>query len=264
MESHSENEIEYALRRAAEEPGDRPAFYKLLLDSKIFILGKSDSLDEGETVLRKDTNVAIIKWQDEDGNPVIPFFTSLLTLQRSIEQEQPYLALMARDFFELTQGSNLVLNPSSPYGKEFYPQEIATLLKSGTNSEPEHRLIEKETQVLLGQPADYPSEMISAITRLLSKHANVKAAYLASMNQPDVMPSKSLVVGIEGDGKIEEVIREVGAVAADTRPRELPVDLIQVQPSEAGLSEYMLNSTKPFYERSWGAKLKLAFGRGRA
>ena len=214
--------------------------------------------------MRAHTDIFIIKWKDQKGKPVIPFFTSLSALQKAIKEEQPFIELKARDLFELTQGSDLVLNPNLPYGKEFRAEEIQTLLKTGTNSAPERRVVQRDTQVFLGQPKNYPSEMISAITSLLAKHSNVKAAYLALMNQPDVTPSTSLVIGLDGDEKMEDVIREVGTVAADTRPRELPVDLIQIRRGEAGLSEYMLNSTKPFFERSWGAKLKLAFGRGRA
>lgn len=264
MEQYSENALEIALRRAADEPSARPEFYQLLVESNVFILGQSDSGGEGDTTIPAGTKLSIVNWQREDGSPVIPFFTSLPALQRAIEEEQPYVALPARALFEITQGAGLVLNPRSPYGKEFYPQEISAILSTGTNHVPERRVVQKETKVLLGQPKDYPSEMVSAITLLLAKHPSVKAAYLALMSQPDATPAQSLVVGIEGDGPLEEVIRQVGSVAADTRPSELPVDLTQVRPGEPGLSEYLLNSTKPFYERSWGAKLKSALGWGRA
>lgn len=264
MELHSENELEVALRRAADEPAARPEFYKLLVESKIFILGQSDSAGDGDSMIPAGSKLAIVNWHRQDGSPVIPFFTSLPALQRAIEEEQPYVALPARSFFEITQGASLVLNPKSPYGKEFYPQEISAILSTGTNHVPEQRVVQKETRVLLGQPKNYPSEMVSAITLLLAKHPNVKAAYLALMNQPNSTPAQSLVVGIEGDGMLEEVIRQVGSVAADTRPAEFPVDLVHVKPGEPGLSEYFLSSTKPFYERSWGAKIKSAFGWGRA
>lgn len=260
MKHDSENELETALRRAADEPATRPDFYRLLVESQVFILGKSDSASEGDSMIPAGSNLAIVNWQRQDGSPVIPFFTSLSALQRAIEEEQPYVALPARALFEITQGASFFLNPRSAYGKEFYPQEISAILSTGTNHVPDRRVVQKETRVLLGQPKIYPSEMVGAITLLLAKHPNVKAAYLALMSQPDAAPMQSLVIGIEGDGDLEDAIRQVGSVAGDTRPREFPVDLVQVKSGESGLSEYFLNSTKPFYERSWGAKIKSSFG----
>lgn len=264
MELYFESELEIALRRAADGPAARPEFYRLLVESKIFVLGKSDSASDGDSMISAGAKLAIVNWQRQDGSPVIPFFTSLPALQRAIEEEEPYVALPARAFFEITKGASLVLNPKSPYGKEFYPQEISAILSTGTNHVPEQRVIQKEVNVLLGQPKNYPSEMVSAITLLLAKHSNVKAAYLALMSQPNSTPAESLLVGIEGDGTLDEVIRQVGTVAADTRPAEFPVDLVHVKRGESGLSEYFLSSTQPFYERSWGAKIKSALGWGRA
>lgn len=260
MDLHSENELETSLRLAADEPSARPEFYKQLVESNVFILGSSDSGEEGASTIPAGSQLSIMNWQRPDGSPIIPFFTSLHALQRAIEEEQSYISLPARSFFEITQGASLILNPRSPYGKEFYPQEISAILATGTNQTPERRVVKKETRVLLGQPANYPAEMVSAITLLLAKHSNVKAAYLALMDQADVSPSQSLVIGIEGDGSLEEVMRQAGCVAADTRPAELPVDLTQVKPGDSGLSEYFLSSTTPFYKRSWGAKLKFALG----
>lgn len=264
MEEYRENELETALRRAADDPAFRPEFYKLLVESQVFILGDSDSLGEGEPTMPAGSKLGIVNWQRQDGSPVIPFFTSLPALQRAIEEEQTYVALPARAFFEITQGASLMLNPRLPYGKEFFPQEITALLATGINQIPDRRVVEKETKVLLGQPQDYPSEMVAAVSKLLPRHPNVKAAYLALMSQQDVTPPTSLVLGIEGDGDLEEALRQAGSVASDTRPEGIPVDLVAVKAGEPGLSEYFRRSTKPFYERTLGTRLKSVFGFGRA
>lgn len=264
MGLYSPNDLEFALQRAADEPAARPAFYKLLVESTIYILGDTDCAGEGRFVVPTGSKLDIMNWQRQDGSKVIPFFTSVSALQRAIEEEQSYLALPARSFFEITQGASLVLNPKSPYGKEFFPEEISAMLAVGTNQIAESRVIEKETQVLLGQPKNYPSQMVNAIATLLAKHSNVKAAYLTLMNQPDASPAQSLVVGLDVDGRFDEVMRQVGSVAVDTRPEEFPVDLVRVQEGEPGLSAYFLNSTKPFYKRSLGTKIKSVLGLGRA
>jgi hypothetical protein len=58
-----------------------------------------------------------------------------------------------------------------------------------------------------------------------------------------------LIVGIEAEGDFENVIREVGTVAADTAPKGEPVDLIRVVRGQSGVGRYFLEEVKPFYER---------------
>jgi hypothetical protein len=259
-----ENALEQALRLAAKEPAHRPEFYRALLESTVFVIGSSDSPPEGHKTLDTGAKVQLQNWQKADGTLVIPFFSSLAMLQRAIEGEVNYIALPAKSLFEMTRGASLVLNPRSDYGKEFFSNEIEALLSNGVNRVPTQRVVEKATKVLLGQPKNYPSEMIAALTILLSKHSNVKMAYLALMHDPSVDEKPHLVVGIEGEGDFENAIREAGAVAGDTSPGGEPVDFMRINRGESGLSRYFIEEVKPFYERKWGSKLKSIIGIGRA
>lgn len=262
MEQFEENELELALRLAADEPGHRPNFYTALLDAQVFVICPPGPKEHGIVDLQAGDKVSIVNWERPDGTPVIPFFTSLPALQRAIEDEVSYMAFPTRDLFQMTMGATLFLNPKSDYGKEFFPQEIETLLSSGVNQAAEQRVVQKETKVLLGQPAKYPSRMVSSLTTLFAKHANVKSAYLTLMHDPSVDEKPHLLVGVEVDGNIEKVMREAGTVAAESCDTGEPVDLYLVTPEDSGLSSYFRREVKPFYERSWGGKLKSLFGIG--
>lgn len=154
--------------------------------------------------------------------------------------------------------------PRSDYGKEFFPSAIDSLLKTGLPSEPERRVVETDRNVLLGQPQEYPATLVASLTRLLSKHANVKAAYLALMHDPAVDSRPHLVIGIEADGDPLRAIQEAGAVAREIAGQGEPVDFVAVQRGREGLDRYLLRETRPFYERTWGARLRFMFGAGRA
>lgn len=266
MEIEEENKLERILRLAADEPAHRPEFSSVLLGSTVYVLGNTgSSIEENKvTNLEAGSNVSIQNWEKQDGTPVIPFFSSLEVLQKSIEDEQSYLALPARSLFEITLGATLFLNPRSDYGKEFIPEEVQHLLSVGLSQEPNQRVVEKETKVLLGQPSNFPSKMVDSLIQLLSKYKNVNKGYLAFMHDTSVDEMPHLVVGIEADGDIELVIREAGNVAGDSAPDGEPVDLYRVDPADKGLSQYFINETKPFYERTWGSKLRSFFGSGRA
>ncbi|WP_417069861.1 enhanced serine sensitivity protein SseB C-terminal domain-containing protein [Niveibacterium terrae] len=249
---------------AADDPASRPEFYEALMGSDVFVIGHADSEGEGVSTIPGGAKLSIVNWEKKDGTPVIPFFTSLETLQRALTEEARYVALPARSLFEVTLGSFLVLNPASPYGKEFFPNEIKALLDTGMNHVPQSRVVQRETNVLLGQPANYPSEMVSALTALLAKHSVVKAAYLCLMHDSSASEKPTLVVGFEGEGDLSKAMQAAGSVAADTAPKGEPVDFTVLKRGEAGLSDYMFKSVKPFYERTWGAKLRSIFRAGSA
>jgi hypothetical protein len=265
MTEESQTPLELALASAAVDPAERPAFYRALLEAEIFVLGcvEGDS-GEGHRTVGAGQKIQLVNWQKSDGTPVIPFFASLDALRRAIKDQQPFLGLPARSLFEMTKGATLVLNPASTHVKEFFPNEIQALLTTGMNQIPQTRVVEKATKVLLGQPADYPSEMVSSLTMLLAKHPSVKAAYLCLMHDPSTQDKPGLVVGFEGEAGLDTAMQEAGSVASDTAPKGVTVDFVKVLPGDNGVSAYLKTSVKPFYERTWGSKLKSFFGHGRA
>jgi len=261
--SKPSNDLERKLMLAADNPANRPEFYKALMASDVYVIGFTDSEGEEIRTIPTGDKLSIVSWEKNDGTPIIPFFTSLEALQRALKEESKYVALPAKSFFEMTLGSFLMLNPASSYGKEFFPDEIHALLETGVNHAPQTRVVQKETKVLLGQPANYPSEMVSALTSLLAKHSAVKAAYLCLMQDPSSSEKPSLVVGFDGDKDLAEAMKEAGSVAADTAPKGDAVDFVVLKKGESGVSNYMLKSVKPFYERTWGAKLRSLFSPGK-
>ena len=246
--SSEENALERTLRLAAREPASRPDFYRLLLESEVYVIGTAQGASGAQTVAAGD-QLSIQNWNKDDGTPVVPFFSSLDLLRRALTGESGYLSLPARSLFEITRGAALVLNPNADHGKEFFPQEIEALLSGCLTREPVQRVTQKQSKVLLGQPAQYPKAMAEALSACFGKRAEVNAGYLCLMHDTSQDAKPHLVVGVEVDGDFDGVLREAGTVAADTVPDGDAVDLFRVVRGEAGLSEYFLKSVKPFYQR---------------
>ncbi|MGI1677803.1 MAG: enhanced serine sensitivity protein SseB C-terminal domain-containing protein [Cellvibrionaceae bacterium] len=270
MNQAEENQLERLLRLASTEPAHRPEFCSVLMSSTIYILGNTGTIPDkpGEVELTAGSSINIVNWEKPDGSPVIPFFTSIEVLQKSIDSEQSYLAIPTSSLFEMTLGAVLFLNPKSDHGKEFIPDEIEHLLSVGLSQPSNQRVVEEDTHVLLGQPSDIPSKMIDSLTQLFAKHKIVKNAYLALMHDQSIDDKPHLIVGIEfieneeakvvevfNDQQLELIMREAGNVAADSAPKGESVDLCVVSKGEEGISQYFINQTKPFYEKSWGDKL---------
>lgn len=256
----SENELERLLKLAVMEPAHRPAFFRELLDATVLILGDSEQVQQdGDITLNADTPVNIQHWEKQDGGSIIPFFTSLDALQKAVEDEQSFIAMPARVLFEITQGADLFLNPKAEYGKEFYPEEVAMLLATGGIVKPVEHYVDKETQILLGQPEEYPSAMVDALTTLFSQRKPVRRAFLALMHDKAADEKPNLLIGLEVDAEpaeIEALINEAGSVASETAPNDEPVDFCLVSEKERGISHYLISHTQPFYQRRWGSWLR--------
>lgn len=245
-----DNPLEAALHQAATEPAARPGFYRCLMASDVFIIGRTDRPGDGSKTLEAGATLSIAHMQKPDGTPFIPFFSSLEALSQVLREEAGYVSMPARDFFEMTRGSTLILNPGLDYGKEFFANETEALLATGMNHATTERIVQQATKVLLGQPANPPSGMVTSLSKLLAKHRNIVAAYLCLMQDDAADAPPVLVVGIEGEGDLAAAMREAGAVAADTAPRGEPVDFVVVQRGDGGISAYFLESVEPFYRRS--------------
>lgn len=123
-----DNQLESALELAVADPAHRPAFFATLLESTVYVLGRTEDGSPGDRTVQTGEQLRIQNWLRDDGVPVIPFFSSLHALRQAIDSESGYLALPARSLFEISLGGALVLNPGLDYEKEFQPDEVEALL----------------------------------------------------------------------------------------------------------------------------------------
>lgn len=252
--------LESALTAAASDPAARPEFYRILLESEIYVLGSSNMPGSGRHLLPVGTSLVLAKWTKTDGTEVIPFFASLHALELALKEPTRYVAMPARAFFEMTRGASLVINPKSEYAKEFLPHEIEALLETGVNCTPTVEQVQEPRKIRVGQPAVYPATMVNALSKLLAVQVGVKGAYLCLMDDPASGEKPALVVGLEGDGDLVSVIQQAGSVAADTAPAGQPVNFLEIKRGQPGIAEHLFTSVRPFYKRDqevgWRARFQ--------
>lgn len=249
--SETKNELETLLEQAATEPAYRPAFFRTLLDSTVWVPGNAA---EGEAVV-EESALDIQHWEKDDGTSVIPFFTSLAALQQAVDDEQAFVVMPARTLFEMTLGETLFLNAKLPTGKEFTPREISHLVGEEGSPLSQQEVIEGGTALLLSEVAEPPAQMVDSLTTLFKSIKTVKRAFICSIKE-QANAQANLLIGIEAEGDIEEIIHAAGSVATDTLPGDEPVDICQVAEGEKGISHFMLAHITPFYERRWGSFLR--------
>ncbi|MCC8408623.1 enhanced serine sensitivity protein SseB C-terminal domain-containing protein [Mucilaginibacter sp. UR6-1] len=240
------NRLEAVLQKAASEPAYRLEFYQLLLSEDLVVITQDTGLPEGSFIAEENTTISIATLSDGR----VPVFTSTDRIfdKGVIRHQVPFVAMKGKDLFKMTSGAKFILNPYSDYGKELLAEEITNML-NGTVLEPVHQQItvEKETQVLIGQPASYPEKLVESLKILLATKPAVKAAFLAFIHDPSSGIEPHYIIGLDMDSADQTVNNEVGFLAqSHLGPGEI-VDLILVS-KDNGISSYF-RSTTPFYKR---------------
>ncbi|MBN1800964.1 MAG: enhanced serine sensitivity protein SseB C-terminal domain-containing protein [Candidatus Lokiarchaeota archaeon] len=255
-----ERTLEELLKLAANDRAHAPEFYKKLLSSEVYLLGlieKASNLinsKEEAISLEPGDEVNFTFWHYEDGTQFLPIFSSLNMLQSVIKEDSQYIKFPAKVLFEMVKGIPIFLNPKAQYGREFLPKEIESLLKNQTTQEAKPILIEKETQVLIGHPANYPQNLIDTLNKFLPKITQVREAYLALYLNPTIDDKPVLLIAIDIEGGIQEyekIRNGIGTVAQESAPKGEIIDFLLLDKSDVNNSINMyFRDKKPFYKRT--------------
>jgi hypothetical protein len=238
--------LETLLQNAATEPAYRAEFYKRLVSDELIIITDNSGQEYGSTILQEDTKVNIISYPDGK----IPVFTSTDRIfdKGIVKKEVEYTKMKGVNLFELAKGATFLLNPYSEYGKELLPDEVEQLLSGDILTETSRTItIDKDTEVQIGQPEKYPTDIINSLKILFANDPNLKAAYLGWIFDPASGEQPHYIFGLEADGDIQDLTQAAGIIAKQFLESDEFVDFIKVD-MKNGLSDYFLKSVIPFYK----------------
>ncbi|OWA33435.1 hypothetical protein B9G55_22485 [Saccharibacillus sp. O16] len=241
------NKLEYALAAAVEDPARRVDFYEELRRSELYTLHMGGDVPTSGGMLKHKTTVRLPSVEVE-GKSYIPVFSSLESLQQFIDREMRYLSVNAMDLFELVRGSDVWLNPGGEVGKSFPAEEIEAILDGRLSGVPQTYTIERETQMMIGRPANEPNELLEELTEVFSELPGVKLAYNAHYYNPVTGEPPHTLIAVEAEGNWEEVIRAAGRRASTARVPDPPVDFLRLD-GTSGLEHYFAADCEPFYRR---------------
>ncbi len=242
-----ENELEESLIRASLDISSRNEFYRKLLWNELIVLtnGHSES-EEGRKTLEKDTEVQLVTLE----NGQIPVFTSTNRIfdKGVIKEQVPFMTMKGQDLFGFTKGATFILNPYSDYGKELIPKEIESLLNGSIFEKTNQMVITENTEVQIGQPLKYPTELVKALSNLFVKVPLVKSAYLATIKMDKSEKPPHLIIAMDAEGNMSSVFGKAGALAEQMIGKDEIIDFVKIEDNNE-ISNYFINQTEPFYKR---------------
>ncbi len=221
-----ENELEKAMLLAASDQSARPAFYRLLIDSELVVLGE---LGEGMSL---DT-------AENAGMKYHPVFTSMARLKALAVEQRPHFRMQGRLLFESTRGASFVINPGSELGKTLTPEEISSFLDA-------HR--PGRGDFVVTQPKVYPIRLVKALCVLFTSRQLIRAAHLAYVARDGIDREAHPLIGLEAEGDAPRLAQEIIEIAGSVTGQ--PVDVVYLDTSAPlnPLQEHLL-SVPPFYRR---------------
>ncbi len=241
-----ENRLEALLMQAATDPGTRPEFYKELLAADLFVLIVPGDRPYGEYIAQEGETLSI-KGITVEGRKLIPVFTAERRLREYIQSQDNLAKLNGHSLLSMiaAQHQGVVLNPASSYGKEFTPQEVASLV-DGSLFQPKEKIITKETNVLIGTPKEYPTQAVNALVSYFQGKPEIKKAYVAQIHMPDSGEPPHLIFAIQAEGDFRSIASDLGIVFENTLGPGQFADLVQI--GQSNLDEFF-ETQQPFFQK---------------
>ena len=248
-----ETPLEMALRLALEDGAYRKAFYQELLRTNLVVI--TAMIEGGEPshrVAEPGEEFGVVTF----GEGLVPVFSSQARIFDGgpAKQAVQSMELPARNLLTITPGNTLLLNPYSAHQLTLSPDEITRLLDGSVFRPVRMWEAPPGTDILISQPAVYPSALVDGMRQLLSGRAIVRRAYLTWGEVPTDGRAAHPIMGLEiEDGDTEGLLREAATTATPLLEAGLVVDFIVMRAGERNvLVDYLRDHVEPFYERGDG------------
>ena len=209
---------------------------------------------------RKQATIQFQLITTKDGRPFFPAFTDAEEL-RKFAGQKPVQSVLLRfdDYVSLLQrnekacgfvvnplGLSLTLDRKTVENLAVKKKEVAQLRQQRQQQQQaaySQETIEKDTQVMVGDPDEVPQAMLDAVAQMAQGREDIRTLWLRQMIRPDGTPS--LIIVVDHTGTQAEVFE---AVAEAARPHfgRLPVDMI---PYGTSFAEAATEGVEPFFRR---------------
>lgn len=116
--------LEEALKRAAEDQQERPEFYKMLMDSRVYVVGRTEDEHAGDPT----PHLQLKQWKQPDGTMAMPFFATLEAFRDMFGFSEPHIEVSVADLFRFAGKECTLVLHGIEVSKDFKHDEVAMLL----------------------------------------------------------------------------------------------------------------------------------------
>ncbi|MFR6186165.1 MAG: enhanced serine sensitivity protein SseB [Lawsonibacter sp.] len=213
----------------------------------------------GEAVTDQKTAIQFQLITTKDGRPFFPAFTDWTELRKFCGPKQQqtlllrfddYVAMLQRNdkahgFVINPMGLSLTLDRGTVMSLFKKKQEVLQRAQAKAAQGPAftEETVEKDTQVMVGDPVQVPDGLLEAVCQLAAQREDIRTLWLRQMVRQDGV--QSLIIVVDHTGDQAQVFQAI-AGAASAHCGQLPVDMI---PYGTGFAAAATEDAQPFYSK---------------
>ena len=181
------NELERLLADPRQGPESHPQLFRLLREATlVFLMPYHPEIMGSYNLKEGDAGPKFIVWKGSEG-PCIPVFTSMDRANEACKKigvpDKKYaLAEMnGQQLFAVLrlQQYPIIINPACGVATTYLDRNAMKMLADGSILKPiDERAAQKSGNVVIVDPADYPTDFLQPLFQFLRKRTEVKAAWL--------------------------------------------------------------------------------------
>lgn len=216
-----------------------------LLENELIIITHNNEMPEGQHDLHQQSSMNIVTYPEGQ----IPVFTDIARIydNNDIREQVQYIKINGLDLFTLAKGATFIINPYSDSCKEFLPAEVEQWLKEfETKSE---LSMEKVSDIQIGQPGNYPNEMVNRLAAFFATRREVLSAYVGWIFNQNDNKDPHYIIGIKANEDSKTLVKAACDIALEALPPTESVDIVVLN-RRSKISDFLINETKPFYQRA--------------
>ena len=177
---HPHNEIERLLIDAATNADARMVFQRALLEAELYAATPDAPEVVGERTVSSGENISLLNVQSPDGIPVAAIFTAQERIVEVFGMGTGFVAIRGEELLSIVAGQGAWLNPGFSYSVHWTADQLSALL-----GKPVPRTLQRDTQIMLGAPADPPTSLIAQLRSSLARDSRIAEAWLALAHWPE-------------------------------------------------------------------------------
>lgn len=229
------------------------AMVKAVMEAKFILPAKVTPTTQartrnGQTVMEQSTQVQFRLLENANKERFFGLFTDTDELYKWKGTEESNKVVT--DFDSVAQ---MVMDPKAdvlgfvinPFGKSvtFPKQMIISFKQQRDYDRIQANKIEPGTRVQLGEPKEYPIDLMAALINHFSTEENVNAAYLRMMEQKG---QKSYLIVVDFYGNMEETFEAINKVAKPFIDDEIQLSMM---PYSMEFGKTAVKGVEPFYKK---------------
>ena len=246
--------LEQLLANPRQGPESHPEMFRLLREATlVFLMPYHPEIMGTYSLKGGDSGPKIVVWKSSEG-PSVPVFTSIERANEACkklgvpDKKYALAEMKGQQLFSILRAQQypIMLNPSCGPATTYLDQNAIKMLADGSILKPIPEGAEKRGNVVIVDPADYPTDFLQPLFQFLRQRTDVKAAWLFKQTDLPAGNDPVYVFVLKALGDAKQLKQDFGVVAKGACPKNAEFGVVTLDPNNAALVQITSKAT-PFY-----------------